>query len=312
MKIEFIHLSHLRNEYHYQFMLRYQNLLGAHPGVESIVTSLMPEFAALFAKERQMVEAFQGSLLTKKIAAADKRRDQAIVGFHTMVRGLLRHSDPETVAAAETIEFCIRSFREEIGRKSYNAESTAVEVFVDDMEGAYTGEVTKLGLTNWIEDLATAHNDFQTLFTQRLTESTARPDGLMKDVRRQIDTVYRAMVKLIEACIMVNGEKGYDQFVKELNSQIAYVKSHDLHQAKIDIKDAIVLTIPDQVYEGKPVVVLPEVSCKGKKLTFATDFDVTYKHNNRVGTASLSMHGKGAYKGKSVTRFNIVEPRKTA
>ncbi|MDR0413293.1 MAG: DUF6261 family protein, partial [Dysgonamonadaceae bacterium] len=262
----------------------------------------------LFAKEKQMVDAFKGSLITKQIAAADKRRDKAIVGFHTIIKGLLRHSDPKTVAAAETIEFRIRSFREEIARKSYDAESTAVEIFVDDMEGAFADDVTTLGLTNWIEDLAVAHNDFQTLFTQRNTETAARPEGQLKEIRRQLDLVYHGMTRLIVACIMVNGEKGYGPFVKELNSLIAYVKGHDLHQTKTDIKDVDIATIPDQVYEGKPVVVLPEVYYKGKELVFATDYEVTYKHNDRVGTASLSVHGKWAYKWKSVTRFIIVEP----
>ncbi|MDR0412621.1 MAG: hypothetical protein LBH61_02280, partial [Dysgonamonadaceae bacterium] len=128
------------------------------------------------------------------------------------------------------------------------------------------------------------------------------------DIRRRIDTVYREMVKLIDAYIIVNGEKGYDQFVKELNYRIAYAKDHDLNQTKISIKKVDIVTIPDQVYEGKPVVALPEVYYKEKQLIFATDFDVTYKDNNQPGLATLVVHGKNAYKGKKILTFRIVKP----
>ncbi|MDR3236031.1 MAG: hypothetical protein LBT48_04805 [Prevotellaceae bacterium] len=47
--------------------------------------------------------------------------------------------------------------------------------------------------------------------------------------------------------------------------------------------------------EGKPTV----------ELVFAKDFDVTYKNNTDVGTADLTIHGKGAYKGQKLTTFNI-------
>ncbi|MDR0413470.1 MAG: hypothetical protein LBH61_06710, partial [Dysgonamonadaceae bacterium] len=64
---------------------------------------------------------------------------------------------------------------------------------------------------------------------------------------------------------------------------------------------------PDQVFAGVPVTVMPEVSYEGEQLIFAEDYEVTYKDNHQPGTASLYVHGKGDYKGKSITRFNIVE-----
>jgi hypothetical protein len=41
------------------------------------------------------------------------------------------------------------------------------------------------------------------------------------------------------------------------------------------------------------------------ELVFAKDFTLTYKGNDRVGTATISIHGKGAYKGVKVVTFNI-------
>lgn len=35
------------------------------------------------------------------------------------------------------------------------------------------------------------------------------------------------------------------------------------------------------------------------------DFSVTYRNNVNVGTATLILHGKGAYKGQKIVTFNI-------
>ncbi|MDR0412495.1 MAG: DUF6261 family protein [Dysgonamonadaceae bacterium] len=308
MKIDSLELDHLLNETHYQFMLDYYDLLGAHPNVVSIVTSLMPKFSELLTIEGKFVDAVKVSFYTEKLAESDHRRDRAVVGFTTAVRSALHHYDPKCLEAARRLEVRIKTFREEIATKTYMDETAAVKVFIDDLEGTFEADVTQLGLTGWVEEMAIAQNDFQTYFTNRASEMADRPEGQLRNIRRQIDTIYRGMTKLIVAQILINGEKGYGHFVKDLNYRIEYVKEHSHHHAKIDIKDAVIATIPDQVYEGKPVIVLPEVSFEGKKLVFAADYEVTYKHNDRVGTASLSVHGKGAYKGSNITRFNIVEP----
>jgi hypothetical protein len=52
--------------------------------------------------------------------------------------------------------------------------------------------------------------------------------------------------------------------------------------------------------------VLPEVFYEGEKLVFSKDYDLTYGKNNAPGTASVSIHGKGAYKGVKNISFNII------
>jgi hypothetical protein len=41
------------------------------------------------------------------------------------------------------------------------------------------------------------------------------------------------------------------------------------------------------------------------QLSLGADFAVTYKNNVHVGTAELTIHGKGAYKGQKTVTFNI-------
>jgi hypothetical protein len=41
------------------------------------------------------------------------------------------------------------------------------------------------------------------------------------------------------------------------------------------------------------------------QLSLGKDFSVTYKNNTHVGTAEVTIHGKGAYKGQKTVTFNI-------
>ncbi|MDR0412529.1 MAG: DUF6261 family protein, partial [Dysgonamonadaceae bacterium] len=131
MKIKFIDLSHVHNEEHHQFLSNYYDLLGTHTSVVSIIGPLMPEFAELLAKEKQLVDVVVKSGYTERIALADKRRDRAIRGLHATVKSFLNHFDPATVDAAKLIEIRIQAFRKEINKKTYEAEETAITIFVD-------------------------------------------------------------------------------------------------------------------------------------------------------------------------------------
>jgi hypothetical protein len=61
------------------------------------------------------------------------------------------------------------------------------------------------------------------------------------------------------------------------------------------------------VYEGVPVVVLPKVFYEKKELVFSVDYELSYRDNNRPGTASVFVHGKGAYKGKRLMTFTVAK-----
>ncbi|MDR0412537.1 MAG: DUF6261 family protein [Dysgonamonadaceae bacterium] len=311
MKINTFYLYHARAETHYQFMLDVAELLKKHPKVADIVSPLLPELNELLDVEGQLVDAMVKSFYTEKIADADRRRDRAVVGFNTSVRANLRHFDPEKAEAAKILNIVIKSFRNEIEKKAYKEESSAITIFVGELRGEkYAPMVARLELTDWVEELAAAEDEFRQLFNRRQSEFTARPEGRLRDVRKQLDAVYHNIVKLIMAYTALYGEDDCTKFIRRLNYLIAYNKnkSHNHLHAKKNIGKANIRSIPNQVYAGEPVIVLPEVFYGGKKLVFTVDYVLSYQDNNRVGTALVVIHGKGAYEGKTFMRFNIVKP----
>ncbi|MDR1562205.1 MAG: hypothetical protein LBS54_03830, partial [Dysgonamonadaceae bacterium] len=129
----------------------------------------------------------------------------------------------------------------------------------------------------------------------------------LSDVRKRVNIIYRNMIVLIDAYGALNGYDVTGEFVRRLNSEITYFNEHSHHHAKKDIDKATVNDIPPQVYDDEPVVPMPEVFYDDKKLVFTRDYELSYHDNDGPGTALVTIHGKGLYKGRKQVSFNIVK-----
>ncbi|MBQ3370722.1 MAG: fibronectin type III domain-containing protein [Mogibacterium sp.] len=75
---------------------------------------------------------------------------------------------------------------------------------------------------------------------------------------------------------------------------------------EIDISNASVSNCTAaKVYTGKAIKPAPVVFWEGLTLTEGQDYTVTYKNNLNVGTASVTVKGKGAYTGTIKKTFRI-------
>jgi hypothetical protein len=308
MKILKIHFEYLRNEAHWQFLLLLQRLFESHPAVAAIVAALLDRLYELIDIEGQLVDAVRSSAYTGQLAEADRRVDRDLVGINAAVDSALHHFDPVMVEAARRMEVRLKSFRGEIEKKAYEEESAAVKILLADLNGAYAPQVDTLGLEQWVTELAAAQADFERLFILRNEEMAARPQQKLSDVRREVDTLYRRAVEQIDAYAALNGDAVTARFVSELNTEVTYFNEHARRHAKTNIDRATVASIPDQTWAGKTVVVLPDVAYEGKELVVTKDYEVSYKNSNRPGTASLTIHGKGRFKGTKTVSFNIIAP----
>ena len=68
------------------------------------------------------------------------------------------------------------------------------------------------------------------------------------------------------------------------------------------------ITVSKQAYTGKPVEPKPTVKLGNATLVQGTDYDVSYAKNTEVGTATVTVKGKGAYTGSASAQFSIVAP----
>lgn len=309
MKIIRFNIQRLRNETHYQFFRVLEGLVQRFPAVADLVGSLWPKLLALIVLEGQSVDSVKTSLYTEQIAAADSRRDRAIVGISAAVESALHHYDPAMVVAARALEIRLKAFHGSIEQKSYEQESAAVTILVSDLQTAYASQIAVLGLGGWVTELAAAQTAFDSLFALRNEEREHKPQEKLRELRRQVDAAYENLTDFVNAYTLIDGDRDCGEFIGLLNQEIEYLKTHDLSQAKIDIAGAEPAPIDPQQYTGLPCTPVPVVLYVTKngtvRLELGKDFNVTYKNNVEVGNAECTIHGKGAYFGHKTVTFII-------
>ena len=69
--------------------------------------------------------------------------------------------------------------------------------------------------------------------------------------------------------------------------------------------------VKDATYTGKAISPKPTVQLNGSTLKKGTDYTVTYSKNTAVGTATMTITGKGNYSGTAKTTFTI-NPKKVS
>ena len=109
---------------------------------------------------------------------------------------------------------------------------------------------------------------------------------------------YSNNVNIGQATITVKGKGNYSGTVSREFSIIAIALSGGT------------VSLPYSSYQYSGDAIRPTVTVKknGKKLTENTDFTVSYSDNVKVGTATITVTGKGIYSGK-LTRTFIVKPK---
>ncbi|MBR1749806.1 MAG: hypothetical protein IJ740_02835 [Ruminococcus sp.] len=81
--------------------------------------------------------------------------------------------------------------------------------------------------------------------------------------------------------------------------------------AKTSIAKAKVTGLTAKTYTGKAIKPAPTVKLGKKTLKKGTDYTVSYKNNKKIGKATVTIKGKGDYKG-TITKTFKINPKKTS
>jgi hypothetical protein len=308
-KIYPAHFGYYRNEAHYDFMLKVQTLLLMYPALIILIQVMYDAFTELLDLEGKLIDQLDKSDYTAKIRGADKRLDRCLIGMRAIIASGRHHYSEAIVDAATKLYNRFQAFGN-IHKKSYKEERAAVKLLLLDLTTKYELEIEVLEMKGWVEELTQAENEFSLYFNQREAEDSQRIKEKIKNVRKKIDLVYHNMAYFIDSAATVTPSADYNTLIALLNVEINYSNDHTHQRARKDITNVTVAEIPTQKYTEKAITPLPQVfyTEEGKptvELVFAKDFTVTYRKNIKVGTATISISGKGAYKGIKKTNFNI-------
>ena len=99
--------------------------------------------------------------------------------------------------------------------------------------------------------------------------------------------------------------------LKKLTTAESQVQAAEEEAAKVDIGSCKISAIKDRTYTGKKLTPALTIKNGKTKLKKGTDYTASYKKNKAVGTATVTVKGIGAYKGKAKVTFKI-NPKKPA
>jgi hypothetical protein len=311
--------ENLRNEAHVKFHSNFVTLVTKY-GAETLgISQPYAVYKPLFDDEVAALDQILKSELTVEIVEQDHLRDELYRGFAGNVKSFLHHFDPLKREAARKLEIIVEHYGN-VADKSLDEESAAInDMHRELMKPENAALVTALGgLDEWLVTLVQASHKMESLMMERYEEVSKRPNIHMRSIRTEVDKVFRGILDLLEALVRVNGADTNKAFIDELNAvmeryrDILAQEAGRRHPPK-DLGAAdhcVVEPIDTQKYTEKAIIPIPTAYWReeGKatvELVFAKDFSVTYKNNVEVGTADLTLHGTGDYKGQKTVTFNI-------
>lgn len=220
MEINYFRTLILRNGEHYQFFSSLDKLI-VKTGVAVLgIDALYPEFKPLLEDETEAFNVVKESAVTDELADSDAYRDSTFRGLVNAVKSNLTHFNPDVKKASLNL-MPVFNLLGNITKETYIEETADIRDFCKKLLGEFLADTTAAGLKEWVIQLQKDNDNFEELQNTRFTEASVKTQLRMKQVRKQIDTVYQQIVKRINALIIVNGEAAYKDFVNELNERIA-------------------------------------------------------------------------------------------
>jgi len=219
MKTTKINLSHLQNEEHYQFHAEFNASVSQYGAQTLNIEVDFASYASIYHQEELALQVIRKSATTEQLANADAERDDIFRGFVDAVKSALNHFNVDKRTAAARITVMLDQYGN-VARKSYDQETAAISKMVQEFKGAYAADITTLQLNDWITELESKNTAFEALMKTRYSEEASKTELRMKEVRIEIDTVYRTIADRLDALMLINGASSYEAFVRELNARV--------------------------------------------------------------------------------------------
>ncbi|MDR3132429.1 MAG: DUF6261 family protein [Prevotellaceae bacterium] len=311
-KILTIHSHDIPLSAHLQFFYQTDTRLSAAgEALRDAIAALLPPFHAALTKENAVYLWIRKSELTKAIAKASDTLDGRIALVNAGVDFGSRSLTPATAESGARVYDMLKNYGK-IMDKSYDAKAGAVREVIQHFNTDYAQDIVHLGLGMQVQSLEAALNAFVSLLNQRSDEKINKPNYTAAEARKELEGAWQPIVYIINSNAGAGTATDFATFIDHLNPEIERINA-EFHRAHKDLGEGehtVISPIPAQQYTGQPVTPVPEVyyTEDGKpavKLFLGNDFSITYKDNQHVGMAELTIHGKGKYKGKKSATFHI-------
>ena len=192
-------MSKLDNSLHVQFhSLAYGLVKGANITKLGIPNELMVEWDGNKSIETDITKVSQISAETRLMQEKDGERD----GLLTYIMGTIRNAqflpDKDIVEAAIRIAAVVKPYNG-MQNEGFDRETADIRGLVADLKKTENAaDIAKLGLTPMLTKLETTNQEFDDLYTKRMTSDTGAKLPLSSKIRPETDAIYDRVILILQ------------------------------------------------------------------------------------------------------------------
>lgn len=219
-------LSVLEFGQHIKRVLENIHLLGKDLITDKVLDEYLTNLNAEAAEYDKAMLQIAKSDETARIAAADKRRDNAL---STLTRQLSVFEVAEVEAEHEAYQSLSIVFNTYKGMQRWNLEeeTNGIDNLLADLAADKYGPLVQLlGMQRYVERLATHNTAFKTLFSNRVQEVSAKEPYDVPAMRRQLKQKYDDMTAYVVLMTKRPNAEQYNKCLDVINTVRKYY--HDL------------------------------------------------------------------------------------
>lgn len=219
---ESVHLTNLRHNEYIQFIRNFLEILSDYDHETLKIKTQSDSLSDLIESMIALYMPDRGSVITKLLQEDDERRDKALNGIQSAIYAYTYHYDVEVKGAADVLLPSIKKYGTGIAKQNYQAETAIIDSIVEEWkrEAIYTDALSKLSLTNWMNELDASNIKFNTDYLERVKENAEAPEVKIVDLRKQINEAYYVLTDRIEAFDTIGEGVEYANIIKLTNSLI--------------------------------------------------------------------------------------------
>ena len=224
-----LRLGHLRNAEHFQFQCEMRNIVTkADPTTLKIAKLFTPYMAAL-QKEDERLMLLRKSNFTEPLAEAESDRDLTWKGFSYIIKGNSLHHNAEIKEAGKRLLNVFKAYGN-LANKPVDEETAGIYNLVVDLETKYSVDVDTIDAKSWLVELKNRNLAYDQLVKSRYAEKAEIPDADLKEVRTEVDALFRKICASIEALYELSANATEEKLYKNLISQLNVVVERYKHR----------------------------------------------------------------------------------
>lgn len=219
-----IDLFKLRNAEYLQYVKDFAAIINLNNPDDLGIGIKLNSFVLKTGELESLYKKALASEKTQELLAIDEKRDNAVNGIYYFLLGHSYHFDPIKKQNAQTMIANMMLYGSGIARLNYQAETATINNLIRDWESKpeLITAITAFQLNDWVNELKTANEDFNTKYLSRPQEYGEANPETIKLKREEVSTAYYALRDRIDALhlLVETPPSPYGTVINQLNALI--------------------------------------------------------------------------------------------